>query len=73
MFYLCISIRTKVIAKSKFSKKNEYLKKVFFKNLKFWISTILIVLLNICENQNDEKIIANTGNFRKEPRRMTHN
>jgi hypothetical protein len=29
------------------------------------------VLLNICENQNGEKIIANTGNFRKEPRRMT--
>jgi hypothetical protein len=27
--------------------------------------------LNICENQNGEKIIANTGNFRKEPRRMT--
>jgi len=28
---------------------------IFFKNLKFWISIILILLLNICENQNGEK------------------
>jgi hypothetical protein len=48
--------------------RNQNISKIlFFKNPKFWQTTLLIGGINICEIQDGEKITADWRNFRKEP------